>query len=161
VLFLVATASLAQLIASCAPHVGRRTMSAVVAYESGGRPYAIDDDTARRAYFPRSRNGAARLVRSLLRAGHNLDVGFAQVNSGNFAALRIDSDSAFEPCTNLAAGARILREAYARAARTYGPGQRALFHALSAYNTGDLRAGSAYARAVFATARHRSDIANP
>ncbi len=127
-------------------------MNAIVAYESGDQPYAIADDTTRRPYFPARERDAEALALALLRAGHDIDVGYAQVNSGNFARLGLDVRSALEPCTNVAAGARILRDAYADARRTYGPGQRALVHALSAYNTGGYWAGLNYARGVYATA---------
>ena len=53
---------------------------------------------------------------------------------------------------NVEVGARILEADYARATRRYGPGQVALGHALSAYNSGGFFAGLAYARGVYATA---------
>ena len=127
-------------------------MSALVVYESAARPNAIGDDTARRAYFPADRARAERLATTLLRAGHDIDVGYAQINSTNFARLGLDVHRAFEPCRNVSAGARLLAEAYGRAERSYGPGQSALVHALSAYNTGGFRAGLGYARGVYATA---------
>ena len=127
-------------------------MSAVIVYESGARPFAIGDNTDRRAYFPQEREPAERLAVALLQAGHNIDVGYAQVNSSNFARLGLDVHRVFEPCVNIAAGARILQVAYAGAARTYGTGQPALLHALSAYNTGGYWAGLGYARGVYATA---------
>ncbi len=144
--------TLAHLLAMCAPHVGRVTMSAVVIYESGARQYAIGDNTTRRSYFPGDRRSAEDLASALLGAGHNIDVGYAQINSGNFARLGLDVHGAFGPCENLQAGASILERDYAGAARTYGPGQTALLHALSAYNTGGYRAGLGYARGVYATA---------
>ncbi len=153
--FVIATVvslALAQLVARCAPHVGPLTMSAIVAYESGGRPYAIGDNTARRAYFPNDRVQATQLATRLLRAGHDIDVGYAQINTSNFRAFGLDLERAFEPCTNLATGSRILRADYAGAARAFGPGQRALASALSAYNTGGFFAGLTYARDVYAIA---------
>jgi type IV secretion system protein VirB1 len=127
-------------------------MSAIVVYESGANPYAIDDDTERQAYFPNDRASAEALASRLLRAGHTIDVGYAQINSGNFGRFGLDVHSALDPCTNLATGARILRGFYRAAASLYGPGQAALVHALSAYNTGRYWAGMGYARGVAATA---------
>jgi type IV secretion system protein VirB1 len=143
---------LSQLIARCAPTVGPVTMSAVVAYESGARPNAIGDNTERRSYEPASRSEAIRLAGRLLQMGHNIDAGYAQVNSDNFRAYGLSVASAFDPCTNVAAGARILTRDYAAAERTYGPGQVALVHALSAYNTGGYWRGLSYARSVYVTA---------
>jgi len=144
--------ALAHLIAGCAPRVGPVTMNAIVMYESGGYRYAIGDNTARRSYLPHDAPSAQTLALRLLRVGHNIDAGYAQVNSANFARLGLDARSVFEPCINVAAGARILRDAYAAAAHRYGPGQLALVHALSAYNTGGYWAGLGYAKNVYATA---------
>jgi type IV secretion system protein VirB1 len=144
--------ALATLFARCAPAVGHVTMSALVAYESGTNAYAIGDNTARRSYFPARRADALRLATELVDAGHDIDVGFAQINIANVRAAGLALDEAFEPCTNVWLGARILEADYARATRRYGPGQVALGHALSAYNSGGFFAGLAYARGVYATA---------
>jgi len=144
--------ALSNVFARCAPGVGPVTMSAIVAYESGGRPYAIGDNTARRSYFPDDRATAEVLATQLLRAGHDIDVGYAQINASNFRRFALTPQTAFEPCTNIATGASILGAAYAGAARTYGKGQLALTHALSAYNSGGYFAGMAYARGVSAMA---------
>ena len=149
---MIVSLALAHVLATCAPRVGLVTMSALVMHESGGRPFAIGDNTTRRGYFPADAASARRLARSLLDAGHSIDVGYAQIDSANFARFGLDASSAFEPCANVAAGARLLASAYAGASRRYGPGQIALAHALSAYNTGDYRAGLTYAAAIYATA---------
>lgn len=147
------SAALAGLLSSCAPRIGPVTIGAIVAYESGARPYAIGDNTAQRSYFPASRASAEQLATQLLEEGHNIDVGYAQVNSANFQPFGLSVHAAFEPCTNIAVGSAILRRTYAAAARRYGAGQVALVHALSAYNTGGYWAGIRYARSVYATAR--------
>lgn len=148
----IVSAALAGLVARCAPQVGPVTMSAIVAYESGGRPYAIGDNTARRSYFPGDRANATRLAARLIGAGHDIDVGYAQLNIANVRAFGLDLETAFDPCTNIAIGARILRTDYEGAARRFGPGQRALASALSAFNTGGYFAGLGYARGVYAMA---------
>lgn len=148
----VISAALSALVIRCAPNVGPTTMSAIVTYESGDHPFAIGDNTTRHSYFPTDRPRATELAASLLRAGHDIDVGYAQINASNFRAYGLDIVSALDPCTNIATASRILRVAYSGAARAYGPGERALKYALSAYNTGGYFAGSAYARGVYATA---------
>jgi type IV secretion system protein VirB1 len=140
------------LMHACAPSIGPRTLAAIVAYESGGRPEAIGDNTTRRAYFPANPADAESLARRLLGLGHNLDFGLMQLNVSNVRRLRLSLRGAFDPCTNLAAGGRILSEDYGRATRYFGPGQRALFHALSAYNAGGYWAGLGYARGVYGAA---------
>ena len=149
---LIVPFALVQLLAGCAPSVGIVTMSAVVEYESGAQPFAIGDNTARRSYFPASRLAATALALRLLRNGHNIDVGYAQVNSSNFDAYGLDASSALDPCTNLSTASRILQTAYSGAVRTYGPGRDALVHALSAYNTGRYWAGLGYAHSLYAIA---------
>jgi type IV secretion system protein VirB1 len=132
-------------------------MHALIVHESGSFANAIDDDTTRRSFRPASYSAAVRIARELLRAGHTIDVGYAQIDSKNFAAYGLDVERAFEPCTNLRTAAAILTADYERAARTFGPGQSALAHALSSYNSGNEWAGSGYAAAVFATAAALSE----
>ncbi len=141
-----------ELMRTCAPSIGPRTLAAIVAFESAGRPEAIGDNSARRAYFPADAASAERLALQLLAAGHNLDLGLMQINVDNLRPLGLGVRAAFDPCTNLAAGGRILSEDYARAQRRFGPGQRALFHALSAYNAGGYWAALGYARGVYGAA---------
>lgn len=75
--------------------------------------------------------------------GDSVDMGLAQINSRNLPALELSVDQVFDPCTNLAAGARILAAGYQRTGSLTG--------ALSAYNTGrsDSKIGVAYAQKVF------------
>jgi len=129
------------------------TMSALVAYESRGNPFAIDDDTARRVYFPPNRATAEAIAARLLAAGHVIDVGYAQLNSRNFASFGLDIHAAFDPCRNVSAGGTLLLSAYAAAIKRFGANPPPLAYALSAYNSGDQLRALGYARGVFATAR--------
>jgi type IV secretion system protein VirB1 len=142
------------LMHTCAPSIGPRTLAAVIAYESGGRPEAIGDNSTRRAYFPSDRSAAEELATRLTTLGHDLDLGLLQVNARNLRRLHVSVRAAFDPCTNLAAGARILAEDYVRAERHFGRSQSALYHALSAYNTGGFLAGLGYARGVYTSAQN-------
>ncbi|HXM06353.1 MAG TPA: lytic transglycosylase domain-containing protein [Candidatus Acidoferrum sp.] len=144
--------ALAGLIAQCAPSVAASTMAAIVPVESGGNPFAIDDDTTRRSYYPRDRRNAEVLANRLIEAGHVLDLGIAQVDSANFAHLGINVHTAFDACTNLRAGSAILSADYVFAERRYGGGQNALRHAIGMYNTGRLDAGAAYVQQVLVVA---------
>jgi type IV secretion system protein VirB1 len=47
----------------------------------------------------------------------------------------------FDPCFNLQVGWQILQDGYNIETKTYGPGQEALQHAISRYNTGDTQRG--------------------
>ncbi len=151
--------TLATLIAHCAPTVAPSTMTAIVQVESGSDPVAIGDNTTRRSYYPRDRRMAEALARRLLKAGHLLDVGIAQIDSMNFAGFGVSLHTIFDPCINLSVGAKILSGDYVVATRRYGTGQVALRHAIGMYNTGRLDAGGRYVARVLATAGIREDYA--
>lgn len=145
---MLAALALAGAIARCAPAAPPHTMAAIVQVESGGDPLAIGDNTRRASYHPNTRESAIRLARRLLAAGHSLDLGIAQINDANLARLRLTLSNVFDPCVNVAAGARVLAENYAVAAQSFGPGAEALRHAIGMYNTGELYGGVSYARRV-------------
>jgi type IV secretion system protein VirB1 len=132
------------LAAQCAPGVAPPTLLAVARAESALNPFAIGVNGPKgpRA-IARSAAEAVARARSLLAAGHNLDLGLAQINVRNLPRLGLSLEAAFDPCRNLAAGAEVLREGYARGAARYGPGQTALRVALSYYNTGHAERGFA------------------
>jgi type IV secretion system protein VirB1 len=150
---MIVSYALAQLLHGCAPRVAPATIAAIVLYESRGNPYAIDDDTERKSYFPRTAAAASALAASLLRRGHNIDVGLAQVNVSNFAAYGLTATSAFDECKNLRAGAAILVDRYRSAVRRYPLARLALLHALCAYNSGSERGDAGYAHGVLAMAQ--------
>ncbi len=127
-------------------------MAAVVNVESGGWPLTIHDNSAGRSYTFRARRQAATTANALLAAGHNVDLGLAQINSSNLSGLHLSPAQVLDPCINLRAGATILRRAYAAAVERFGAGQAALRFALSAYNSGSLFAAPQYARRVVAAA---------
>jgi type IV secretion system protein VirB1 len=143
---MIAPLTFAALLSSCAPSVSVDTMRAIVAVESGGNPYAIHDNSTRRSYFPRSRTEAEGLLTAL--HSHNLDVGIAQVNTGWFSVFGVSSTQMLEPCRNLRIGSVILTRAYREANANFPQPRLALWHAISAYNTGSLYAGAAYVAQV-------------
>jgi type IV secretion system protein VirB1 len=127
-------------------------MAAIVQVESGGNPFAIDDNTTRRSYYPRDRASAEALANQLTGAGHLVDAGIAQIDSMNFARLGVNVHTIFDPCMNLRAGSEILSSDYDFAKRRYGSGQIALRHAIGMYNTGRLNGGTRYVQEVLAAA---------
>jgi len=150
--------ALAAALHTCAPAAAPDTMAAIVAVESGGWPYAVNDNTARRSYRPRTREDALRVAAAALRAGHSIDVGIAQVNSGNFRAFNVDAASMLEPCANLRVGSAILANAYRAAAARYPDRSQALWRAIMAYNSGSIYAGESYVRSVVAAASSTAPI---
>lgn len=100
------------LLKRCAPEVSPVTMAALVAQESGGDPYALDDDSTHIVYHSVSYAAAARLAAQLIGAGHSVDLGLAQVNSNWLPTLHLTAAELLEPCENLRAGSLILLRAW-------------------------------------------------
>lgn len=144
------------LILQCAPDVAPETMMAIVKVESNGNPWAIGNNTLKAPVkpTPKSKEEAISKAKYYIAQGHSLDLGLAQINSKNLKMLKLSVDEVFEPCTNIGAGAYILKEAYLRASSKYGHGQKALHHALSAYNTGSLYRGHGYVTKVVKAANN-------
>ncbi|OFC60509.1 peptidase M56 [Acidithiobacillus caldus] len=140
------------LIAQCAPFVAPQTMSAIVRVESGGNPLAMWNNTTRQRILPPNRAAAIAYLQGAIAAGQKVDVGIAQVDTENFAAYGLTPENAFDACTNLRVGAKILQSDYARAAARFGPGQVALYHAFEAYNSGHLWGDAHYANTVLRSA---------
>jgi len=132
------------LAAQCAPGVAPSTLLAVARAESALDPFAIGVNGPKARRQPaRSAAEAVAVARDLLRSGHDLDLGLAQINVRNLPQLGLSLEAAFDPCRSLAAGARMLRDGYERGAARHGPGQAALRVALSYYNTGHAERGFA------------------
>jgi type IV secretion system protein VirB1 len=141
--------TLATLVQLCAPAVAPNTALAIISVESGGAPWAIDDDTTKKSYHPKNYSDAVAQAHELLDRGDNLDVGLMQVNSSNFATYGVDVDTAFDPCTNVTLGATILMRSYNAAVQIYGPGEKALWHAFEIYNSGHANGSPDYAKYVW------------
>lgn len=151
-----------QLIQECATGVAPSTMAAIIKVESAGNPWAIGDNTARGRVTPTPRNAqeAAAKALELLKLGHSLDLGLAQINSNNLRAYGVSVKDVFEPCTNIKVGSKILSSFYAKSVQKYGPGDVSLFHALSAYNTGSFYRGPSYVMRILSAAGSKASISN-
>lgn len=146
------------LALTCAPAVAPETLLSVASAESGFDALLVAVNTRpRRVFHPDTRAAATQLAARLIRDGLSVDLGLGQINSRNLARLGLSPTDAFDPCRNLAASSRLLREGYERAAP---PGaddtQAALRTALSLYNTGDTTRGlrNGYVARVTAAATH-------
>lgn len=129
---------LGELVARCAPHVAPRTALAIIAVESGGYPWSVNDNDTNYSHRFASREEAEGYLRGRLAADPDasIDIGLAQLNSTNMRGLGLSVNEVFEPCTNVAMGMRILQGAYASALTRFGPTRQALFEAFAAYNGG-------------------------
>lgn len=140
------------LLKRCAPNIHPETMRAVLSAESKGNALAVADagpvalpwserKHLVRSHYPGSLPEAVTLVKGLLANGHTVSLGLSQINDRNLSALGVSIEEVFEPCANVAAGARVLSECYGRASKEFGPGARALRAALSCYNSGSFVRG--------------------
>jgi type IV secretion system protein VirB1 len=146
-----------RLESTCVPTVPLTTLRAVIQVESSGNPNAMQIDypkaLLKRWNLP---EGTLRLTRQPTDQREALDwlayfqsydifvdLGLMQVSTAEAKRRGISPASLLEPCTNLRAGWQILADDYRIEQRTYGPGQEALQHALSRYNTGNTQRGIA------------------
>ena len=131
----------------CAPRIHPITLSAVVRQESGGNPLLIHNNSTGHTYRPKSPGEAMALAGKLIRQGHSVDLGLAQINSRNLSWLGLDVKSVFDPCRNLAAAQTVLLDGWKRSGGN-------LRKTLALYNTGkpDSKAGAKYAARVYSQA---------
>jgi type IV secretion system protein VirB1 len=158
-----------RLQSTCLPTAPLSTLRAVVQVESSDDPNAMQID------FPKAllkrwglAEGTLRLERQPINQREALnwlayfqsynifvDLGLMQVSTAEAKRRGISTESLLEPCTNLRVGWQILEDDYRIEKKTYGPGQQALQHAISRYNTGDTQQGIAngYLSRVLAAVR--------
>jgi type IV secretion system protein VirB1 len=119
----IAGAALTALLTTCAPDVAPSTIRAIVAAESRGNRYALNDNTTHSRYVPAD----SATAQAFIRQGHSVD-----------------------PCRNLRIASGILVADYAAARTVFIEPRLALWHTISAYNTGSPYAGKAYVNRVVA-----------
>lgn len=135
------------LISQCAPTVQPETMAALISAESKGHQFAIADAGPKnmpwsqrkrlvRSYYMGSLDSAIAMATGLISNGHTVSLGVTQINDRNLPWLGLSIRDAFDPCTNVAAGGKILTGFYEKAVHQFGNGPKALRAALSAYNSG-------------------------
>ncbi|UWZ85110.1 transglycosylase SLT domain-containing protein [Occallatibacter riparius] len=171
------TVNLGQLRDRCVPTASLATLSAIVHAESSGNPIALQLDFPNRLLRQwQLPPGALRLMRQpsnvkealewidYLNAWHvSVDVGLMQVSTEEAMRRHIPTAALLDPCTNIRTGWAILSDDYELEVRTYGPGQAALQHALSRFNTGDTNRGidDGYLARVMAALKQLSHLPNP
>jgi type IV secretion system protein VirB1 len=148
-------ADIVALRSRCIPEASLTTLSAIVQAESNGNPNAMQIDfpkaLLRQWHLP---NGTLRLKRQpstqrealdwlayLQRYAIFVDLGLMQVSTAEALRRGLPPESLLEPCANLRVGWQILEDDYRLETKTHGPGQEALQHAISLYNTGDSTRG--------------------
>ncbi|MBW8294521.1 lytic transglycosylase domain-containing protein [Sphingopyxis sp.] len=134
-----ATALLA-LASQCAPSVAPETVLAIIQTESSGEQFALNVNGGRQPARQRNAVDAATTARRYVAAGYSVDLGLGQINSRNMRWLGLTWETVFDPCTNVAALARVLTTNYNSVKAGRDP-QTALRVALSMYNTGSQTRG--------------------
>lgn len=129
------------LAQECAPTVAPQTMAAIVNVESGKNPYAIGVVGGRLERQPTNQPEAVATAKALAENGWNFSVGVAQVNRYNLPKYAISLEQAFDACTNIRVGSKILEDCYVRAAKTTPDTQAALQAAFSCYYSGNFTRG--------------------
>jgi type IV secretion system protein VirB1 len=149
------TMSLSQLRDMCAPTAPLSTLAAIISAESSGNPSAIQIDfpkallrgwgltpgTLRLQRQPIDANEAGEWIAYLNAHRISVDVGMMQVSTDEAVRRHIAPNALLDPCTNIRTGWSILEDDYKIEVNRFGPGQVALQHALSRYNTGDTNKG--------------------
>jgi len=146
---------IAALQSRCLPAVPLTTLSAIIRVESGSNPNAMQIDfprallkqwhlpegTLRLKRQPATKREALEWLDYFERHGIFVDLGLMQVSTAEAKRRGLPVESLLDPCFNLRVGWQILDSAYQLEIKTYGPGQEALQHAISRYNTGDTQRG--------------------
>ncbi|RDV07732.1 hypothetical protein DXH95_10550 [Sphingorhabdus pulchriflava] len=133
-------AAILALALQCAPSVAPETVLAIVQTESSGDPFALNVNGGRQPARQNNAADAAATAQRFVAAGYSVDLGLGQINSRNMRWLGLTWETVFDPCTNVAALARVLTTNY-NAVRAGRDPQTALRVALSMYNTGSQTRG--------------------
>ncbi len=136
-------APLADFYAACGPWVHPDTIAAVVAVESGGRPWAIG--TPHGAFYASTRDDATVVLFKALRTETSVDIGLMQINSQWVGRLHVKPEELLDPCFNVRVGAAILATNFVAAARPGRTLLQTLVAALSTYHSGSEPAATSYA----------------
>lgn len=95
-------------------------MQHVVQVESSNNPFAIGVVGARLLRQPKNLEEAVVTAKMLQAKGYNFSYGLAQVNRFNLSKYDLTShEKAFDVCSNLQAGSKILRDCYERSGRSW------------------------------------------
>ena len=133
-------AAILTLASQCAPSVAPETVLAIIQTESSGEPFALNVNGGRQPAPQSPAADAAATAQRYVAAGYSVDLGLGQINSRNMPWLGLTWANVFDPCTNVAALARVLTSNY-NAVKAGRDPQAALRVALSMYNTGSQTRG--------------------
>lgn len=136
----------ADFYAACGPQVHPDTIAAIVAVESGGRPWTIG--TPHGAYYLATKEQASSVLARALHTEPSVDIGLMQINSQWLPKLHVPPDRLLDPCVNVHVGAAILAANFVAAARPGRTLLQTLIAALSTFHSGSETAAVTYATKV-------------
>lgn len=129
------------LAQQCTGLIQPETMQAIVKVESRSNPYAIGVVHGRLERQPRNLAEAIATAQALERDGWNFSLGITQVNRHNLEKYKLDYQAAFDPCSNIRAGADILKDCFDRARPRATTSESAWRMAYSCYYSGNFKTG--------------------
>jgi type IV secretion system protein VirB1 len=159
-----------ELAARCAPSAAPDTLQAVALTESALHPFALslnypatvaayNDLNNQEVYLSRQPETLAEGIRWahwFHSHGYTVSIGLMQINSENAARFGVTVRQLFDPCINVAIGARMLGEIYSTTQHSAKADVSSLMSTFSAYNSGSFTTGlkNGYAATVMRKA-HR------
>jgi type IV secretion system protein VirB1 len=154
-----------ELAKQCAPTVAPQTIQALVTKESAHNPFAIGINSGKWKLErqPKNLGEAVATAKELIEMGINIDVGLGQINVRNLKWIGYSITQIFEPCNNLRAAEKVLRDCFDRAVKVSSNSQIALMKSLSCYNTGNFENGfrNGYVEKVYKIASQQQKLFQP
>lgn len=134
-------AVLGALFLQCAPDISPVTLNALVGVESAGKPYVVANVTDNTSHYFDSKEKATLFLNEMSSKSKRYSAGLMQIYSGNFSAYGLTNETVFDHCTNIKAGAEILKKCYNTASKETNDPQIALRKAMSCYYSGNFTRG--------------------
>lgn len=132
---------LSGLFLQCAPDVAPETLNAIVSVESARKPYVVANVTDNTSHYFDEKEKAVAFLNNLERNNKKYSAGIMQIYSDNFRRLNLNNHSVFDPCTNIRAGAVILKQCWDKAISDNPDEQKALRDMASCYYSGNFTRG--------------------
>lgn len=138
---IITKATLAALFLQCAPQVAPETLNAIVSVESARKPYVVANVTDKTSHYFDEKDKAVSFLNYLDQNNKKYSAGIMQIYSANFKALNLNNYNVFDPCTNIRAGAVILKQCWDKAKSDNSDEQKALRDMASCYYSGNFTRG--------------------
>lgn len=138
---MLTAAVLSALFFQCAPDVSPVTLNALIGVESEGKPYVVANVTDNTSHYFDNKEKATSFLNKLSSQNKRYSAGLMQIYSGNFQAYGLTNESVFDHCTNIKAGAAILKDCYVRATKETEEPQEAIRKAVSCYYSNNFTRG--------------------